>query len=76
VIEIKIPGSVADASIVAWRKTEGNNVRRGELLVEIETAKSLIELTASHDGVLGRIIEHEGMDVVANQIIGSVRAAP
>ncbi|ASJ76676.1 2-oxoglutarate dehydrogenase complex dihydrolipoyllysine-residue succinyltransferase [Granulosicoccus antarcticus] len=77
--EIKVPTlpeSIADALIVTWHKKEGDPVRRDEVLVDIETDKVVMEVPASEDGVLGKIIEGEGTTVSAHQLIGSIEAAP
>lgn len=75
--EIKVPTlpeSIADALIVTWHKKEGDAVRRDEVLVDIETDKVVLEVPASEDGVLGKIIEVEGATVAAHQVIGSIEA--
>jgi len=76
--EIKVPTlpeSIADALIVTWRKSEGEAVKRDEVLVEIETDKVVLEVPAEKDGVLGKIIEGEGTTVAAHQVIGTIEAA-
>lgn len=76
--EIKVPTlpeSIADALIVTWHKQEGDPVSRDEVLVDIETDKVVLEVPASEDGVLGKIIEPEGTTVAAHQVIGSIEAA-
>ena len=73
--EIKVPTlpeSIADALIVTWHKQEGDSVSRDEVLVDIETDKVVLEVPASEDGVLGKIIEAEGTTVAAHQVIGSI----
>ncbi len=76
--EIKVPTlpeSIADALIVTWHKQEGDAVSRDEVLVDIETDKVVLEVPASEDGVLGKIIEPEGTTVAAHQVIGSIETA-
>lgn len=75
--EIKVPTlpeSIADALIVTWHKKEGDAVKRDEVLVEVETDKVVLEVPASEDGVMGKIIEEEGTTVLAHQVIGSIEA--
>jgi len=75
--EIKVPTlpeSIADALVVTWHKQEGDAVARDEVLVDIETDKVVLEVPASEDGVLGKIIEGEGTTVTAHQVIGSIQA--
>lgn len=76
--EIKVPTlpeSIVDALVVTWRKAEGEAVKRDEVLVEIETDKVVLEVPAERDGVLGKIVQHEGTTVTAHQVIGSIEEA-
>src|SRR5215468_7581068 len=49
--------------IVSWLKKEGEAVTKGEILLEVETDKAVVEIEATADGVLAGIKSHEG-DVV------------
>jgi pyruvate dehydrogenase E2 component (dihydrolipoamide acetyltransferase) len=49
--------------IVSWLKKEGDAIRKGEPLLEIETDKAVVEIEANADGMLGGVKSHEG-DVV------------
>src|SRR6266705_29786 len=49
--------------IVSWLKKEGDAIRKGELLLEVETDKAVVEVEAMADGVLAGVKSHEG-DVV------------
>jgi pyruvate dehydrogenase E2 component (dihydrolipoamide acetyltransferase) len=49
--------------IVSWVKKEGDSIRKGEILLEVETDKAVVEIEASADGVLGGIRSQAG-DVV------------
>src|SRR6266571_2732754 len=49
--------------IVSWLKKEGDAIRKGELLLEVETDKAVVEIEATADGVLAGVKSHEG-DVV------------
>ena len=59
-IEVKVPQlseSVAEATLLAWHKKEGEAVKRDENLIDIETDKVVLELPAPADGVLVKIIK-------------------
>ena len=58
-------GGVAStkATVVRWLKHEGEPVRQGELLVELETEKVSYELESPCDGVLEKILAQETMQV-------------
>jgi pyruvate dehydrogenase E2 component (dihydrolipoamide acetyltransferase) len=49
--------------IVSWVKKEGEQIRKGEILLEVETDKAVVEIEASADGVLGGVKSQAG-DVV------------
>jgi pyruvate dehydrogenase E2 component (dihydrolipoamide acetyltransferase) len=49
--------------IVSWVKKEGDTIRKGEILLEVETDKAVVEIEASADGVLGGVKSQAG-DVV------------
>jgi pyruvate dehydrogenase E2 component (dihydrolipoamide acetyltransferase) len=49
--------------LVSWLKKEGDQVRKGEMLLEVETDKAVVEIEAAGDGVLGGVIAQPG-DVV------------
>src|SRR5262245_11665188 len=49
--------------IVSWLKKEGETVTKGEILLEVETDKAVVEIEATADGILAGVKSHEG-DVV------------
>ena len=51
------------ATVLRWLKQEGERVRRGDLLVELETEKVSYELESPYEGVLLRIIARESVEV-------------
>ncbi|MGP1939468.1 MAG: biotin/lipoyl-containing protein, partial [Arsenophonus sp. ET-DL9-MAG3] len=60
-----LPESVIDATVAAWHKKPGDQVKRDEVLVEIETDKVILEVSASDSGVLKSILEEEGATVLS-----------
>jgi len=58
------PG-MTEGKLVRWLKKAGDRVERGEVLAEIETDKSLLELEAIEAGRLAEILVPEGTDAVA-----------
>ena len=52
-----------DGEIVRWLKKEGEPVREGETVVEVEAAKTTIEVPAPATGTLLRIVAQEGQTV-------------
>ena len=66
-IEIVMPTvapSMTEGNIVRWAKKEGEQVKQGEVLLEIETDKAVVEVEAQQEGVLGRILVAEGTNGV------------
>ena len=65
VIMPKAGMGTTEGTIAQWHKAEGDNVIKGELLVEIETAKAMQEVEAPVSGVLTKILleEDETADV-------------
>jgi len=64
--------SIVDARIARWFKKEGELVRVGEPLVELETDKVDVEVSAPQDGVLQRIAHAEGDDVKIGEVLGTI----
>jgi 2-oxoisovalerate dehydrogenase E2 component (dihydrolipoyl transacylase) len=64
--EFKLPDvgeGLTEAEIVAWRVKEGDTVQINDIVVEIETAKSLVELPSPYAGVVSRLMVPEGETV-------------
>ncbi len=74
-IEILVPNlpeSVADATVAAWHKKEGDFVEKYENLVDLETDKVVLEVPAPESGVLGDIKAVEGAIVLSNDVLAIV----
>ncbi|MDE2304383.1 MAG: 2-oxoglutarate dehydrogenase complex dihydrolipoyllysine-residue succinyltransferase [Gammaproteobacteria bacterium] len=77
----KLPESVADATLVAWRKSPGEAIARDENMVDLETDKVVLEVPAPAAGVLKEIKVENGATVTSGQLLavieeGAVAAAP
>jgi pyruvate dehydrogenase E2 component (dihydrolipoamide acetyltransferase) len=55
--------------LVAWRKSEGETVKKGEILLEVETDKAVVEIEAQAEGTLGGVRAKTGDVVPVGQII-------
>ena len=60
--------------IVQWLKTEGQQVVKGEALLEIETDKATVEIEAPANGVLARVSAAAGEDIPVGQVIAAILA--
>lgn len=73
--EIVVPElgeSIVEATVGRWLKQQGDPVRVGEAVVELETDKVDLEVGAERDGVLESIDVSEGQDVVVGQVLGTI----
>ncbi len=68
------PESVADGTIVEWHVSEGEQVKRDDILAEIETDKVVLEVVAPDDGVVTKIIKGVDETVVSDELIGEFEA--
>ncbi|MEE2991763.1 MAG: 2-oxoglutarate dehydrogenase complex dihydrolipoyllysine-residue succinyltransferase [Gemmatimonadota bacterium] len=64
--------SVVEATVGTWFRKEGDPVSVGEPLVELETDKVNLEVSASTAGVLARIEQQEGVDVQIGDLLGVI----
>jgi 2-oxoglutarate dehydrogenase E2 component (dihydrolipoamide succinyltransferase) len=62
--------SVVEARVAKWLKREGEAVASGEALVELETEKIDLEVSADRAGVLTTIKHPEGSDVKVGEVLG------
>ncbi|MDD2712221.1 MAG: 2-oxoglutarate dehydrogenase complex dihydrolipoyllysine-residue succinyltransferase [Simplicispira sp.] len=75
IVEVKVPElseSVAEASMLTWKKKPGEAVAIDEILIEIETDKVVLEVPAPSAGVLAEIVEGDGATVVSGQVIARI----
>src|ERR1700761_751763 len=67
--------SVSEATVARWTTKPGDPVKKDEVLVELETDKVSLEVSAPADGVLADIAAPEGATVTPGQVLGVVGAA-
>ena len=75
IVEVKVPQlseSVAEATLLTWKKKAGESVAQDEILIEIETDKVVMEVPAPSAGVLSEIVVGDGGTVVAEQLIAKI----
>ena len=75
IVEVKVPQlseSVAEATMLTWKKKAGEAVAVDEILIEIETDKVVLEVPAPAAGVLAEIVQGDGATVVAEQLIAKI----
>jgi len=72
IIEVKVPQlseSVAEATLLQWKKKAGEAVAIDETLIEIETDKVVLEVPAPAAGVIAEIVKPDGSTVLAGELI-------
>jgi 2-oxoglutarate dehydrogenase E2 component (dihydrolipoamide succinyltransferase) len=75
IVEVKVPQlseSVAEATMLQWKKKVGDMVAADETLIEIETDKVVLEVPAPSAGVLAEILVADGGMVKAEQLIARI----
>jgi 2-oxoglutarate dehydrogenase E2 component (dihydrolipoamide succinyltransferase) len=75
IVEVKVPQlseSVAEATLLQWKKKPGEAVAQDEILIEIETDKVVLEVPAPSAGVLGEIVVADGGTVTSDQVIAKI----
>ncbi len=75
IVEVKVPQlseSVAEATLLQWKKKPGEAVAADEILIEIETDKVVLEVPAPAAGVLAEHVVGDGGTVVSDQLIARI----
>ncbi|WP_374431413.1 2-oxoglutarate dehydrogenase complex dihydrolipoyllysine-residue succinyltransferase [Ideonella dechloratans] len=75
IVEVKVPQlseSVAEATLLQWKKKAGEAVAVDEILIEIETDKVVLEVPAPSAGVITEIVVADGGTVVSDQVIAKI----
>ncbi|GIX25095.1 MAG: dihydrolipoyllysine-residue succinyltransferase component of 2-oxoglutarate dehydrogenase complex [Caldimonas sp.] len=75
IIEVKVPQlseSVAEATLLSWKKRPGEAVSADEILIEIETDKVVLEVPAPAAGVLVQLVKNDGETVVSDEVIAKI----
>jgi pyruvate dehydrogenase E2 component (dihydrolipoamide acetyltransferase) len=73
-IKILMPAlspTMTEGNLARWLKKEGDTVKSGDVIAEIETDKATMEVEAADEGTLGKIVVPEGTEgVKVNEVIG------
>jgi 2-oxoglutarate dehydrogenase E2 component (dihydrolipoamide succinyltransferase) len=75
IVEVKVPQlseSVAEATLLQWRKKPGEAVLIDEILVEIETDKVVLEVPAPAAGVMAQLVKNDGESCVGEEVIAKI----
>ena len=75
IVEVKVPQlseSVAEATLLQWKKKVGDQIAVDEILIEVETDKVVMEVPAPSAGVLVELVQADGATVAAEQLIARI----
>src|SRR5512141_2878543 len=75
IVEVKVPQlseSVAEATLLQWKKKPGDAVAMDEILVEIETDKVVLEVPAPAAGVMAELVKGDGESCVSDEVIARI----
>ncbi|HZY15851.1 MAG TPA: biotin/lipoyl-containing protein, partial [Ramlibacter sp.] len=78
IVDVLVPQlseSVAEATLLQWKKKPGESVALDEILIEIETDKVVLEVPAPSAGVLAEVLVADGATVMAEQVIAKIDSA-
>src|SRR6476619_398971 len=64
--------TMEEGRLVKWLKNEGDDVKSGDALAEVETDKAIMELVARGDGVLRKRLVAEGESRPVGQLVGVI----
>ena len=64
-----LPESVSDATLITWHKQAGDFVNKNENLVDLETDKVVLEVTAPESGILSQILKENGAIVTGGELL-------
>ena len=75
IVEVKVPQlseSVAEATLLTWKKKPGEAVAVDEILIEIETDKVVLEVPAPAAGVMAQLVRNDGETVASEEVIARI----
>ena len=75
IVEVKVPQlseSVAEATLLQWKKKVGESVAIDEILIDVETDKVVLEVPAPAAGVIVELLVGDGAPVAAEQLIARI----
>ncbi|MDP6439395.1 MAG: dihydrolipoamide acetyltransferase family protein [Candidatus Brocadiia bacterium] len=68
----KLSDSMEEGKIIEWKVAEGDEVRMGVVLADIESDKATMELECFQDGVIAEIVHGDGAEVAVGEVIGRI----
>ena len=78
IVDVTVPvlaESVPDATLLDWNKQIGEPIAEGEVLIELETDKVVLEVVAPASGVLAEVLHNPGDTVVSEAVLARIDTA-
>ena len=75
IVEVKVPQlseSVAEATLLQWKKKAGEAIAIDEILIEIETDKVVLEVPAPASGIMVQLVRNDGDTVASEEVIARI----
>ena len=70
----QLSDTMSSGKILSWRKSEGDQVKRGDILAEVETDKANLEIESFFNGVLLKVMVPSGTDAKVGEVIAMLGA--
>ena len=67
----KLSDTMEEGTVLEWKKGDGDSVKKGDVIAEIETDKASFEIEADAEGVL-RVVVEAGRPVPVGEVIGTI----
>ena len=65
--------TMTEGNVAKWLKKEGETIKSGDIIAEVETDKATMEVEAIDEGVLAKIIHNDGSENISvNSLIGII----
>mgnify|MGYP003346966989 FL=1 len=68
----RLSDTMQEGTIARWAKSEGDLVKSGDVLMEVETDKATLELTSYHDGTIAQIVIANGGTAPVGTVVGII----
>ena len=68
----KLTETLVDVKIQSWLVKEGDRVKQGQVICEVETDKVTVEIESLRDGIIQKLLFEEGQEVPVNEVIALI----
>ncbi len=72
VVMPKLTQSMEEGTIIRWCKKEGQAVKKGEVLLQVETDKAVVDVEATSEGIFRKMLVLEGNTAPVSTLLGYI----